>query len=140
MIWSCFGMHAAGQPGLYPSRIGMLDTFSRTPLSWLQASNPSQSESSPTPLPLELSQLQHSIIMGCFWHATLILTPAQFLPSLGASCRAQRMTDLEYYVHWSRHLPASISFSKYWKHVLFDVNLSQRRRVVKLCGPITSSI
>ena len=34
--------------------------------------------------------------------------PAEFLSSLGASCRAQRMTDLEYYVHWSRHLLASI--------------------------------
>ena len=34
--------------------------------------------------------------------------PAEFLSSLGASCRAQRMADLEYYVHWSRHLLASI--------------------------------
>ena len=34
--------------------------------------------------------------------------PAQFLASLGASFRAQRMADSEYYVHWSRHLLVSI--------------------------------
>jgi hypothetical protein len=36
------------------------------------------------------------------------IPPAEFLSSLGASCRAQRMADLEFYVHWSRHLLASI--------------------------------
>jgi hypothetical protein len=34
--------------------------------------------------------------------------PAGFLSSLGASCRAQRMADPEYYVHWSRHLLTSL--------------------------------
>ncbi len=34
--------------------------------------------------------------------------PAKFLSSLGSSYRAQRMADLEYYVHGSRHLLASI--------------------------------
>ncbi len=33
----------------------------------------------------------------------------EFLSSLGTSCRAQRMANLEYYVHWSRHSLTCIS-------------------------------
>jgi hypothetical protein len=37
------------------------------------------------------------------------ISSAKFLSSLGASCRAQRIAYLEYYVHWSHHLLACIS-------------------------------
>jgi hypothetical protein len=35
-------------------------------------------------------------------------SPAQFLESISASCRAQKTADLEYHVPWSRHLIASL--------------------------------
>jgi hypothetical protein len=34
----------------------------------------------------------------------------QFLVDISTSCRAQKVADLEYYVHWSRHLLANIQW------------------------------
>jgi hypothetical protein len=40
--------------------------------------------------------------------AVTTASPAQFLDSISASCRAQKASDLEYHVPWSRHLIASL--------------------------------
>jgi hypothetical protein len=42
--------------------------------------------------------------------ATSALT-TQFLVDISASCRAQKVADLEYYVHWIRHLLANIRWT-----------------------------
>ena len=40
--------------------------------------------------------------------AANMVTTAQFLASISASCRAQKAADLEYHVPWSRHHLASL--------------------------------
>ena len=58
----------------------------------------------------QLDAAQYGMLLVRFHNSEEHAIPStEFLSSLGASCRAQRTADLEYYVHWSRHLLACIS-------------------------------
>ncbi len=57
----------------------------------------------------QLDAAQYEMLLVRYnYSAEHSISPAEFLSSLGASCGAQRMADLEYYVHLSRNLLACI--------------------------------
>ena len=55
----------------------------------------------------QLDAAQYGMLLVSYHNSEEHSIPStEFLSSLDASCRAQRMAYLEYYVHWSRHLLA----------------------------------
>jgi hypothetical protein len=58
----------------------------------------------------QLDAAQYGMLLARYTESDGNFNPtAKLLSSLGASCSAQRMADLEYYVYWSHHLLASNS-------------------------------
>jgi hypothetical protein len=58
---------------------------------------------------VQLDAAQYSMLLTQYnWLNASSAPPVEFLRLLFASRRAQQAADQEYYVHWSRHLLASI--------------------------------
>ncbi len=57
---------------------------------------------------LKIDAAQYNMLIAVRGDQDTACTPtAQFLVDISTSCRAQKVADLEYYVHWSRHLLAN---------------------------------
>ncbi len=58
---------------------------------------------------IKIDAAQYNMLLAIRGDQEIASAPTtQFLVDISTSCRAQRVADLEYYVHWSMHLLANI--------------------------------